>query len=128
MLPIPLFLSALPVCPLVPWHQGFEPCVILTTHVSVLQCRMECRDVPAETLYDVLHDIEYRKKWDSNVIETFDIARLTVNADVGYYSCEQAPAPCPTSRRPPPTSRPASSSRLPPGDRSQGRAAQGPEC
>ncbi|ELK06775.1 PCTP-like protein [Pteropus alecto] len=33
-----------------------------------------------------LHDIEYRKKWDSNVIETFDIARLTVNADVGYYS------------------------------------------
>ncbi|KAL0629584.1 START domain-containing protein 10 [Plecturocebus cupreus] len=49
-------------------------------------CRMECRDVPAETLYDVLHDIEYRKKWDSNVIETFDIARLTVNADVGYYS------------------------------------------
>ncbi|KAF6106482.1 StAR related lipid transfer domain containing 10 [Phyllostomus discolor] len=51
-----------------------------------VQCRMECRDVPAETLYDVLHDIEYRKKWDSNVIETFDIARLTVNADVGYYS------------------------------------------
>lgn len=47
---------------------------------------MECCDVPAETLYDVLHDIEYRKKWDSNVIETFDIARLTVNADVGYYS------------------------------------------
>uniref|UniRef100_A0A8C2NU74 START domain-containing protein 10 n=1 Tax=Capra hircus TaxID=9925 RepID=A0A8C2NU74_CAPHI len=41
---------------------------------------------PPETLYDVLHDIEYRKKWDSNVIETFDIARLTVNADVGYYS------------------------------------------
>lgn len=51
---------------------------------------MECCDVPAETLYDVLHDIEYRKKWDSNVIETFDIARLTVNADVGYYSCERA--------------------------------------
>ncbi|KAI2561696.1 StAR related lipid transfer domain containing 10 [Homo sapiens] len=50
------------------------------------ECRMECCDVPAETLYDVLHDIEYRKKWDSNVIETFDIARLTVNADVGYYS------------------------------------------
>ncbi|KAH0505111.1 PCTP-like protein [Microtus ochrogaster] len=43
-------------------------------------------DVPAETHYDVLHDIEYRKKWDSNVIETFSIARLTVNADVEYYS------------------------------------------
>lgn len=54
-----------------------------------LQCRMECRDVPAETLYDVLHDIEYRKKWDTNVIETFDIGRLTANSDVGYYACEE---------------------------------------
>lgn len=54
-----------------------------------LQCRMECKDVAAETLYDVLHDIEYRKKWDTNVIETFDIGRLTVNADVGYYACEE---------------------------------------
>lgn len=43
----------------------------------------------AETLYDVLHDIEYRKKWDTNVIETFDIGKLTVNADVGYYACEE---------------------------------------
>lgn len=56
-----------------------------------LQCRMECRDVPAETLYDVLHDIEYRKKWDTNVIETFDIGRLTANSDVGYYACEEGP-------------------------------------
>uniref|UniRef100_A0A5F9DL95 START domain-containing protein 10 n=1 Tax=Oryctolagus cuniculus TaxID=9986 RepID=A0A5F9DL95_RABIT len=60
-------------------HTALAPCLLCF-------CRMECRDVPAETLYDVLHDIEYRKKWDSNVIETFDIARLTVNADVGYYS------------------------------------------
>lgn len=48
---------------------------------------MVCKDVPGETMYDVLHDIEYRRKWDSNVIETFDIGKLTVNADVGYYSC-----------------------------------------
>ncbi|XP_072546985.1 START domain-containing protein 10 [Salminus brasiliensis] len=51
-----------------------------------IKCRMVCKDVAAETMYDVLHDIEYRKKWDSNVIETFDIGKLTVNADVGYYS------------------------------------------
>ena len=44
--------------------------------------------VPAETAYDVLHDTEYRKKWDLNVIETHEIARLSDNADVGYYSCE----------------------------------------
>uniref|UniRef100_A0A8C4J5P7 START domain-containing protein 10 n=1 Tax=Dromaius novaehollandiae TaxID=8790 RepID=A0A8C4J5P7_DRONO len=48
--------------------------------------RISCKDVPAETLYDVLHDTHYRKKWDSNMIETYDIGRLTVNADVGYYS------------------------------------------
>lgn len=48
---------------------------------------MVCKDVSAETMYDVLHDIEYRRKWDTNVIETFDIGKLTVNADVGYYSC-----------------------------------------
>ncbi|KAI5625393.1 PCTP-like protein [Silurus asotus] len=51
-----------------------------------IKCRMVCKDVPAETMYDVLHDIEYRRKWDSNVIETFDIGKLTVNADIGYYS------------------------------------------
>ncbi|MGH0184498.1 UNVERIFIED_CONTAM: hypothetical protein FKN15_018313, partial [Acipenser sinensis] len=49
-------------------------------------CRMVSKDVSSNTMYDVLHDIEYRKKWDSNVIETFDIGKLTVNADVGYYS------------------------------------------
>ncbi|XP_043086355.1 START domain-containing protein 10 [Puntigrus tetrazona] len=51
-----------------------------------IKCRMQCKDIPAETMYDVLHDIEYRRKWDANVIETFDIGKLTVNADVGYYS------------------------------------------
>ncbi|XP_030055841.1 START domain-containing protein 10 [Microcaecilia unicolor] len=51
-----------------------------------IKCRMECKDVPADILYDVLHDVEYRKKWDTNVIETFDIGKLTVNADIGYYA------------------------------------------
>ncbi|ETE61383.1 PCTP-like protein, partial [Ophiophagus hannah] len=52
---------------------------------------MDCKEASAETLYDVLHDIEYRKKWDTNVIETFDIGKLTVNADVGYYALSAAP-------------------------------------
>lgn len=51
-----------------------------------IKCRMECKDIAAEDLYDVLHDVEYRKKWDTNVIETFDIGKLTVNADIGYYA------------------------------------------
>ncbi|TKS65361.1 START domain-containing protein 10 [Collichthys lucidus] len=60
---------------------------------SLLTCRMRivCKDVTAETLYDVLHDTSYRKKWDTNMIDTYDIGRLTANADIGYYSWK-----CPT--------------------------------
>ncbi|XP_008300876.1 PCTP-like protein [Stegastes partitus] len=59
--------------------------------VQKLKMRIVCKDVMAETLYDVLHDTSYRKKWDTNMIDTYDIGRLTVNADVGYYSCPQHP-------------------------------------
>ncbi|XP_067853168.1 START domain-containing protein 10-like [Heptranchias perlo] len=54
--------------------------------VHRIKCRIELKDVSAEAVYDVLHDNEYRRKWDKHVIKTFDIARLTVNADIGYYS------------------------------------------
>ncbi|XP_060782968.1 START domain-containing protein 10 [Neoarius graeffei] len=63
------------------WCQAEE-----TKAVQKLKMSIVCKDVCAETLYDVLHDTSYRKKWDTNMIDTFDIARLTVNADVGYYS------------------------------------------
>ncbi|KAM6933417.1 START domain-containing protein 10 isoform 1-T2 [Xenentodon cancila] len=64
------------------WTQALEE----GKSVHKMKCCMACKDVSAETMYDVLHDIDYRRKWDSNVIETFDIGKLTVNADVGYYS------------------------------------------
>uniref|UniRef100_A0A3Q3Q1E8 START domain-containing protein 10 n=1 Tax=Monopterus albus TaxID=43700 RepID=A0A3Q3Q1E8_MONAL len=54
--------------------------------VQKLKMRIVCKDVTAATLYDVLHDTGYRRKWDTNMIDTYDIGRLTVNADVGYYS------------------------------------------
>ncbi|XP_010287489.1 PREDICTED: PCTP-like protein, partial [Phaethon lepturus] len=66
-------------------HCQVDPEYIKSSY-GVLGTRISCKDVPAETLYDVLHDTRYRKKWDSNMIETYDIGRLTVNADVGYYS------------------------------------------
>lgn len=49
---------------------------------------MVIRDVSAATMYDVLHDNQYRRDWDPNVEDSYDIARLSSNADVGYYSCE----------------------------------------
>lgn len=66
---------------------GPNLCLTLSLSLSVPQMRIVCKDVTAETLYDVLHDTSYRKKWDTNMIDTYDIGRLTVNADVGYYSC-----------------------------------------
>lgn len=54
---------------------------------------MTINDVSAETMFDVLHDGQYRKKWDPTMLESFDIARLSANADVGYYSCESSSAP-----------------------------------
>lgn len=49
---------------------------------------MTIKDVSAATMYDVIHDGQYRKKWDPTMMESFDIARLSDHADVGYYSCE----------------------------------------
>ncbi|XP_056130537.1 START domain containing 14 isoform X2 [Lampris incognitus] len=47
---------------------------------------MTIKDVSAATMYDVLHDGVYRKKWDLTMLESVDIARVSANADVGYYS------------------------------------------
>ncbi|XP_015715555.1 START domain-containing protein 10-like [Coturnix japonica] len=54
--------------------------------IHQLKCRIDVPDVPAATMYDVLHDSEYRWEWDTNVIDTHGIAQVAVNADVGYYA------------------------------------------
>jgi START domain len=45
-------------------------------------------DVTSDTLYDVLHDPDYRKIWDSHMLESLEIGLLNVNNDVGYYASE----------------------------------------
>ncbi|CAB1457116.1 unnamed protein product [Pleuronectes platessa] len=51
-----------------------------------IKCKMTIRDVSAAVMYDVLQDGQYRKKWDPTMLESRDIARLSANADVGYFA------------------------------------------
>uniref|UniRef100_A0A6I8PEK3 START domain-containing protein 10 n=1 Tax=Ornithorhynchus anatinus TaxID=9258 RepID=A0A6I8PEK3_ORNAN len=48
--------------------------------------RVTIGDVPIETVYDVLHDQEYRRTWDVTMLDSFDIARINSTTDVGYYA------------------------------------------
>uniref|UniRef100_A0A8B9UZY8 START domain-containing protein 10 n=1 Tax=Anas zonorhyncha TaxID=75864 RepID=A0A8B9UZY8_9AVES len=50
------------------------------------KCRIDIPEVAAGTVYDVLHDAEYRRQWDTNVIASHDIARVAANANVSYYA------------------------------------------
>uniref|UniRef100_A0A8C6SMY1 START domain-containing protein 10 n=1 Tax=Neogobius melanostomus TaxID=47308 RepID=A0A8C6SMY1_9GOBI len=56
------------------------------SRVHKIKCQMVMKDVSAATMYDVIHDGEYRRTWDPAMLESHDIARLSPNADVGYYA------------------------------------------
>jgi StAR-related lipid transfer protein 10 len=43
-------------------------------------------DVSAATVFDVLNDPVYRKKWDFNMIEAYEICQISPNNDIGYYA------------------------------------------
>lgn len=46
-------------------------------------------EISSETLYDVLHDPDYRRVWDTHMLESLDIGMLNVNNDVGYYASKR---------------------------------------
>jgi len=45
-------------------------------------------DVDALQLYDTLHDADYRKVWDDNMVEGVNIEIIDQNNDVGYYAAK----------------------------------------
>ncbi|XP_068718776.1 START domain-containing protein 10-like [Montipora capricornis] len=48
-------------------------------------------DVSCSLMYDVLHDGDYRRCWDENMVECYEICQLDRYNDIGYYSIK-----CPT--------------------------------
>jgi hypothetical protein len=66
-----------------------------TTDVSdfhMVKVRSVFKDVATTTLYDVLHDPHYRKKWDTSMAEGYELCSLNPTNDIGYY-CLRAPKP-----------------------------------
>lgn len=57
---------------------------------NMVKIHTEFGDVTADTLFDVLHDPDYRKVWDSHMLASHEIGVLNVNNDVGYYASEYA--------------------------------------
>ncbi|XP_071050122.1 START domain-containing protein 10-like isoform X2 [Onthophagus taurus] len=49
------------------------------------------QNITPETMFDVLHDPEYRKEWDEHMIVSIDIGYLNPNNDVGYYALSCPP-------------------------------------
>lgn len=59
--------------------------------VKMVKVQSKFENVSAETLFDVLHDPEYRKEWDEYMILAVEIGYLNPNNDIGYYALS-----CPT--------------------------------
>jgi hypothetical protein len=53
---------------------------------NIIKIKADFNDVSASTLYNVLHDADYRSQWDDRMIEGFEICSVSLNSDIGYYS------------------------------------------
>lgn len=52
------------------------------SHVQIVT---EVKGVAASTVYDCLHDPEFRPVWDSNLVEAREICVIDAQNDIGYY-------------------------------------------
>ncbi|XP_060590740.1 START domain-containing protein 10-like [Ruditapes philippinarum] len=58
---------------------------------KIVKVRTTFDDIAGETLYDVLHDPEYRKAWDHSMLEGYEICAINPNNDIGYYALKSPP-------------------------------------
>lgn len=62
--------------------------------VRLIKVVANFQDVSLSLMYDVLHDADYRRCWDDNMLECFEICQLDRCNDIGYYSIK-----CPSPMR-----------------------------
>lgn len=46
------------------------------------------QNISSNTMFDVLHDPDYRKDWDEYMLASVEIGYLNPNNDIGYYACK----------------------------------------
>ncbi|XP_039264918.1 START domain-containing protein 10-like [Styela clava] len=61
------------------------------SNIKLMRAKTIFTDVRASTVFDVVHDTDYRREWDKDMIDIYDICKLCVNNTVGYYAVK-----CPT--------------------------------
>lgn len=68
------------------WTMPVEMC-----NFKMVKIHSLFEDVTPDVLFDVLHDPDYRKVWDSHMLDSFEIGVFNVNNDVGYYASRSFP-------------------------------------
>ncbi|XP_044753381.1 START domain-containing protein 10-like isoform X2 [Coccinella septempunctata] len=68
------------------WTQQTENC-----NFKMVKIHTIFEHISANTMFDVLHDPDYRREWDEHMISSEEIGYLNPNNDVGYYALS-----CPT--------------------------------
>lgn len=65
------------------WTRSVPGC-----NFQMVKINSRFEDIDPDCVFDVLLDPDYRKEWDSHMLESFDIGNFNVNNDVGYYASE----------------------------------------
>uniref|UniRef100_A0A336MJS3 START domain-containing protein 10 n=1 Tax=Culicoides sonorensis TaxID=179676 RepID=A0A336MJS3_CULSO len=68
------------------WTMAVENC-----NFKMVKIHSLFEDVTPDVLFDVLHDPDYRKVWDSHMLDSFEIGVFNVNNDIGYYAMSCPP-------------------------------------
>jgi len=58
------------------------------TGINIVRVNFCIPNLDPEQLYDSLHDPDFRKSWDTNMIEGKNLCQLDPRNDIGYYAAE----------------------------------------